>query len=232
MKKISIQYRFALPDGNEEFFDLSLDATTIELLDNIPAQLPRWTALDFHQCPHCQLLLDLNPHCPLAANLARIVPRFNSFVSFETIALQVKIGRKTISQTTTVQAGVSSMMGLVVAACGCPYTQFLKPMAFFHLPLASEEETVYRATSMYLMAQHFIARQGGEFEHDFTGLIKIYNDIHTVNVATAKRLRAASESDASVNAIIILDMFAKALPYAIKESLEEIGHLFVPYLKN
>ncbi len=146
--------------------------------------------------------------------------------------VQVLIGSKTVSQTTTVQAGVSSMVGLIIATCGCPHTQFFKPMACFHLPMASEEETVYRATSTYLLAQYFISRQGGVFEQDFSGLMKIYQDVHTVNVSTAERLRAASETDSSVNAIIILDMFAKALPYAIKESLEEISHLFAPFLKK
>jgi hypothetical protein len=32
----------------------------------------------------------------------------------------------------------------------------VKPMARFHLPLASEEETIYRATTMYLLAQYFL----------------------------------------------------------------------------
>jgi len=232
MRKISIQYRFDLPDGNEEIFDLSLDATRIELLDNIPAHPPAWTALGFHQCPHCPLSVERHPHCPLAANLVRIVSRFDRFVSYETIFVKVIIGGKTISQTTSVQAAVSSMMGLVIATCGCPHTQFFKPMAFFHLPLASEEETVYRATSMYLLAQYFIAQQGGQFEQDFSGLMEIYRNIHTVNVAIAERLRAASETDSSVNAIIILDMFAKALPYAIKESLDEVGPLFAPYVEK
>lgn len=232
MRKSTIQYHFELPDGNEEIFDLILDATRIELLDNIPAHLPPWTALDFHQCPHCTLSIDQHPHCPLAANLVNIVSRFNRFVSYDTLGVKVIIGSKTISQTTTVQAGVSSMMGLIIATCGCPHTLFFKPMACFHLPMASEEETVYRATSMYLLAQYFIARQGGTFEQDFSGLMEIYSNIHTVNVATAARLRAASETDSSVNAIIILDMFAKALPYAIKESLEEIGHLFAPFIEK
>jgi hypothetical protein len=232
MKKIVIQYRFDLPDGNEEIFDLGLDAKSIELVGNIPSSLPPWTALDFHQCPHCPLLVNRHPHCPLASNLVKIVSRFNRFVSYDAIMLKVIIGSKTISQKSTVQAGISSLMGLIIATCGCPHTQYFKPMAFFHLPMANEEETVYRATSMYLLAQYFIARHGGEFELNFDGLMKIYHNIHTVNMFTATRLRSASETDSSVNAIIILDMFAKALPFAIKESLEEIEHLFTPYFKT
>ena len=33
-----------------------------------------------------------------------------------------------------------------------------------------------------------------------------------------------------VNAIILLDMFAKSMPSAIDESLEELQHFFMPYL--
>ena len=33
-----------------------------------------------------------------------------------------------------------------------------------------------------------------------------------------------------VNAVVILDVFAKALPYTIEESLQEIRHLFDVYL--
>jgi hypothetical protein len=83
-------------------------------------------------------------------------------------------------------------------------------MARFHLPLASTEETVYRATSMFLLAQYFAYR---------------------VNRAMAERLRSASEQDAAVNAIVILDLLAKALPDAILDSLTEVRHLFSSYLK-
>ena len=38
------------------------------------------------------------------------------------------------------------------------------------------------------------------------------------------------ELDASVNALIILDLFSKALPDTIEDQLEEIRYLFEPYL--
>jgi hypothetical protein len=46
-------------------------------------------------------------------------------------------------------------------------------------------------------------------------------------------LRAATEKDSSLNAIVMLDMFAKSISYAIEESLEQIRHLFSPFfIKN
>ena len=123
-------------------------------------------------------------------------------------------------------------MGIVIATSGCPHTVFLKPMARFHLPFATEEETLYRATSMYLLAQYFLQREGKKGDFELQGLREIYDNIQLVNTAIAKRLRAACKTDASVNAIICLDMYAKAIPYVIEESLEEIRYLFTPYLTD
>ena len=53
-----------------------------------------------------------------------------------------------------------------------------------------------------------------------------------MNFAFAQRLREACQKDSMVNAIILLDMFAKSMPWAIEESLEEIRHLFQPYLSR
>ena len=59
-----------------------------------------------------------------------------------------------------------------MATSGCPHMDFFKPMARFHLPLANAEETVYRATSMYLLAQYFLQREGKEADMELEGLKK------------------------------------------------------------
>jgi hypothetical protein len=123
-------------------------------------------------------------------------------------------------------------MGLVMATSGCPHMAFFKPMARFHLPFSSSEETIYRATSMYLLAQYFLKKQGKHADLDLAGLREIYKNIEIVNVAVAKRLRAATEADSAVNAIILLDIYTKAVPVIIEESLEEIRYLFAPYFKK
>jgi hypothetical protein len=105
-------------------------------------------------------------------------------------------------------------------------------MARFHLPFSNPEETVYRATSMYLLAQYFLKKRGRSADLDLTGLREIYHTIGVVNDAVAKRLRAAIEADSAVNAIIVLDIYAKAIPVVIEESLEEIRYLFAPYFSE
>lgn len=229
METITIRYYFTLPEGVREAFDLQFDAQTLELVGTIPDVMPSWTKLDFHQCPNCPLTPDTHPHCPLAAHLVNIVERCEGLFSYSAIQVDVMTAERFITQETTVQRGMSSLMGLVMATSGCPHMAFFKPMARFHLPFASAEETVYRATSMYLLAQYFLYKEGRNADLDLTGLGQIYHNIEVVNIAVAKRLRAATEADSAVNAIILLDIYTKAIPVVIEESLEEIRYLYAPY---
>ncbi len=230
MNTIVIQYCFRLPDNSSEDFKLELNPLSLELTGNIPTSLPTWSKLDFHQCPHCPLDAVTHPNCPLAANIVNIVQKFDGLLSYDKIRMDVITQERRISQHTTVQKGISSMMGLVIATCGCPHASFFKAMGRFHLPLASNEETIFRATSMYLLAQYFLKMEGRHADLELEGLTKIYHNIQIVNAAIANRLRSTSMSDSSINAIIILDNFAKNLPYAIEKSLKNLRYLFSPFL--
>jgi hypothetical protein len=232
MGTMTIKYYFTLPEGVREVFNLQFDAQELELVGSVQDVLPPWTKLDFHQCPNCPLMPDTHPHCPLAAQLVDIVQRFEGLVSYSEIQVDVMTAERFITQETTVQRGMSSLMGLVMATSGCPHMAFFKPMARFHLPFASAEETVYRATSMYLLAQYFLHKEGHQADLDLTGLREIYNNIEIVNVAVAKRLRTATEADSAINAIILLDIYTKAIPVVIEESLEEIRYLFAPFFRE
>jgi len=161
-----------------------------------------------------------------------VVSRFEYLVSYDNIELTVITQERTISQFTTAQRAISSLMGLISATSGCPHTVFFRPMARYHLPLASEDETIYRATSMYLLAQYFKKKEGLDPDIEFNGLKEFYKKIEIVNQTMAKRLKAASDTDSTVNAIIILDMYAKVVPFGIKDSLEGIRHLFNPYFSK
>ncbi len=232
MNTIHIEYSFKLPDSRTENFKLKLDADRLEIKDNIPSGLPFWAKLDYHQCPHCPLKNHETSHCPLMANLVNIVGRFDDLLSYDEIHLMVTTDERRIYQKTTAQRAIGSLMGLVIATCGCPHTVFFKPMARFHLPLATDEETIYRATSMYLLAQYFIRREGGDPDYDLNGLNTIYQNMHIVNSSIAKRIRAATTSDSSLNALVMLDMFALDVPMVIRMSLDEIRPLFMPFLEQ
>jgi hypothetical protein len=229
---ISIQYRFIVNHTAMEAFDLTIDPVSLELIDfdPPPGKRPPWTRLDYHRCPNCLLRRNQHPYCPLSLKLVKIVNRFSALLSYDQIVLEVTTSERRIIQSTTAQRAIGSLMGLVSATSGCPHTVYFKPMARFHLPLANEEETICRAVSMYLLAQYFCAPHDFGGPRQLEGLRDIYENIQVVNMSIAHRLRAASQTDSTVNAIIILDTFARAIPYVIEESLEEIRYLFRDYI--
>lgn len=229
-KTLDIQYQFRFPDGGSLDFTLSLNARSLEQVENDQKKAPAWTSLGFHQCPNCPLDAKTHPCCPVAVNLVKMTEECGGLWSYDKVHLEVTTPERIVSKDTTMQAGVSSLLGLAMATSACPHAEFFKPMARFHLPFASEAETIYRATSMYLLAQYFLHKQGREADLDLDGLVKIYRNLQIINSALAARLRAASEKDAAVNAVILLDLFAKVMPYTINDSLDEIRYLFAPFL--
>ena len=114
MNTIVIKYCFRFPDNSSEEFKLELNPINLELTGNIPQSLPEWTKLDFHQCPHCPLDVETDPYCPLAANIVNIVLRFNGLISYDKIWVDVITQERRITQYTTAQKAISSMMGLVI----------------------------------------------------------------------------------------------------------------------
>jgi len=230
MATIEIQYRFRLPDGRREIFELSLDAERLELVNLVPENLPEWAKLDFHQCPHCPLDVSSHPYCPVASRLSDVVTRFGDILSYDEVHVEVVTAERTISQDTSVQIGIGSLMGLIIATSGCPYMVFFKPMARFHLPLATDEETVCRSVSMYLLGQYFVGKAGGNTDFELEGLKDIYRNVKLINSCILNRFRIVAEKDSTLNAIITLDLFAEGILFGIEDSLEDIRWVFAPYL--
>lgn len=225
-----IKYNFILPEGHTESFSIIFDGDKY-IIDNCDTNvIPDWYRLDFKQCPNCSLSVIDNPLCPMMSALGCAASKFSAIVSFETVDLAVITEERTVIQKTSVQRALSSLLGLLIAVSGCPHTVYFMPMARFHLPLATEDETVFRAAGMYLLAQYLRKMEGLDAELGLTGLKEIYENIKIVNMAVAARLREATKADSLVNAVILLDLFAKALPYIIDTKLEELRPIFSPYL--
>lgn len=236
MENIVIKYNFKLPDDTKEEYILNIDGNSLELiLDDIETK-PDWARLEYCQCSNCTLDVKDHPYCPIMIKLVGIVRGFDRILSHEKVVLKVVTEERYVAQKTSAQRALSSLMGLVIAASGCPHTVFFKPMARFHLPLANSEETLYRAASTYLLAQYFKTKKGNLDDngnsYDLTGLGYIYKAMQIINVSLADRLRTASVADSSVNALVLLDMFAKVVPFFIDESLEKLEYLFSQYIDD
>ena len=229
---MKITYTFTFPDQRQEIFEVRLDPKTIEMSGPLPVDLPVWTELDFHKCSHCPLDSSVHPHCPPAARIAEIVDRFAQIMSYQEVHVQVDTPERMVSKNTTAQVGLCALLGLVMASSGCPHTALFKPMAAFHLPLASSEETAYRAASMFLLAQYFLNKETGKADLTMRGLEAFYRSIELLNEHMAQRIRAGIDKDAAINALVELDFFAKNFTFGMEEQLEELRHLFVPYMER
>lgn len=232
MEPVQIEYKFFFSGGGRQAFQLRLHHETLSLIQPGPESPPEWARLSFHTCPHCTLSPEEHDFCPLALGLASVVSPFAGRQSFEKAVVIIKMGNRKVLLDSTVQRGLSSLMGLVIAASGCPHTVFLKPMARFHLPMASDLETVYRSTSMYMLAQYFRNKAGLVPDLTLKGLTERYRDLELVNIQVARRLRAGGDTDSLVNAVIILDTYAKILPCSIEDSLGELAEHFTDYLQE
>lgn len=221
----NISYVFHLPDGRRE--TISLDFDDASFLLRLPQAQPEpWMALSFHQCPHCPLAPTDSPSCPLALGLGGFVHGFDAFYSYEQATVEVRTDQRTIVAKAPLQDGMASILGLVGATSGCPHLNFFRPMARFHLPFATEQETLVRACSFHLLSEYLKSGSRGDRAIGLANLQARYDAVAKVNLAMADRIRAAFKKDVVVNAIIILDSFAQAVPWVIDAAMKEIRPLF------
>jgi hypothetical protein len=218
-------YRFSFPDGRTESLDAGVEAST--------SALPAWTELGFHQCANCPLSTQDTQRCPMAVRLVPLVALFEKVRSYDDVSAQVESDERTVTKRTSVQKVLRSLMGLLSASSNCPHIEFLKPMAHYHLPFSSREETVYRVVSTYLLAQYFLRQQGKPADAGIQGLKGHYQALQQVNQGMAARLGAIrdEQGDSSVNALVLLDLFAQSLPDSIDSDLEELLPAFQEFLK-
>lgn len=218
-----IRYRFDLPDGSQTTLDFSFDPADFRLCNPAPADPPFWTELGFNQCANCPLNERDHAHCPAALHMTSTLEPLKALVSFDTVGVTVTQAERTVYVETSAQQAMSSVIGLIMATSGCPWTDHLRPMARFHLPFASDAETVYRSVCMYLLAREIAGASG---PCDYSALEELYENLHVVNRDMSRRLGAATRTDPARNAMALLDSYTLLLPAAIERSLEELKPLF------
>ncbi|HZC67722.1 MAG TPA: hypothetical protein VE201_03800 [Nitrospirales bacterium] len=227
---IRFLYTFKFPDGAEKKFEVLLNAKTLELITKKDLPKPAWTKLKYKQCEHCPLG-DEHEYCPVAVNLSALVESFKDSVSYENTDVRVQTNERIYEKKTSLQKGLSSIIGMYMVTSDCPVMDKLRPMVRFHLPFGSMEETVYRAVSMYLTAQYLLMRQGKTPDWDLKKLVEIYKSVNHVNRGISKRLSSASEEDANMNAVVILSAYAEMVPFSIEHQLAELEYIFSEYTK-
>ncbi len=231
-KLITFNYKFKFRGGLEKEFSVKLDNKTLNLIQTKRKSYPKWVELKYFKCSNCPLHEAQHAFCPVAVSLVDVVFFFQSAISYEEVDILIETEERGYIKHTTLQQGISSIIGIYMVTSGCPIMEMLKPMVRYHLPFATLKETQYRVISTYLLAQYFLRKRGKEPDWDLTNLLKIYNDIRIVNKSFFKRLAHIKIKDATLNAIVKLDLFAQHVSLSIvRNVLDEMEYLFNAYFK-
>jgi hypothetical protein len=229
--QIKIVYEFKFQDGATKKFDVHLDKENLLLMADRKQDLPAWARLEYKQCSNCPLDTARHPYCPVAANLPGLVQEFRGVTSKDNVDVTVVVKERTYVKATAIKEGLSPLLGLIMATSGCPIMEPLKPMARYHLPFASLDETAYRTLAMFLVAQLIREQSGKKPEWGSEGLAKIYGEVKILNKDFSHRMIEAARSDANVHALVNLNVFALMVPMAAEKMLKEMTPYFTSYLK-
>ncbi len=228
---IKIVYDFRFQDYTSKKFDIHLDKENLLFVTERKEDLPAWARLEYKQCSNCPLDIDRHLYCPVAANLPGIVQEFRGVTSKDNVDVTVVVKERTYSKATSIKEGLSPLLGVIMATSGCPIMEPLKPMARYHLPFASLDETAYRTVAMFLVAQLIREQAGKKPEWGIEGLAKIYGEVKILNKDFSQRMIEAARSDANVHALVNLNVFAIMVPMAAEKMLKEMAPYFSSYLK-
>jgi len=228
--QIKFLYKFTFNQQIDVSFEVRINEKTLLIENDVSHITKDWTKLENFECPNCPLDKSKNEYCPLARHLAGILDFFNSLPSYEEANVSVETNDRTTSKQTTVQIGVGSLIGIIMASSGCPIIGVLRPLVRFHLPFASLDETEYRVFSTYIFAQYFKFLTGDEPDWEMQKLKAAYEQIQIVNTSIVTKLSDVELNDTSRNAVVTLSSFAEYIIFNLDDReylhLKEIFNLF------
>ncbi len=226
MPEITFNYRFDFPDSGKKRFPITLDPETFNYKTSNSTP-PDWALLSVARCKCCKLEPSEHNYCPIARNMADLVFAFKDTPSHKACNVSCISAARVCSKETTVQEGLASIMGLIMATSGCPSMSILKPMACFHLPFATVEESMYRSASAYLLRQYFSHKNGANCDFFMDRIEEHYEEVQMVNEGILRRINMTSEMDADKNAIVTLNALAQILVMEVEEDLDSFKQLFL-----
>ncbi|MEI7733461.1 MAG: hypothetical protein WCO56_28075 [Verrucomicrobiota bacterium] len=219
-----IEYTFKMDDGTVFRFEVDVDrGSAVPVAPKEPAF---WTVLGFKQCENCPLNPSQQMYCPAAVDVERIADKFKHLLSYEQVTVEVTTPDRTYLKQCDVQTGLRALLGLVMATSSCPILSGLKGMAYFHLPFATTQETLYRAVSAYLLQQYFMYRDNLKPDWDLAGLAKLYAELQSVNRCFKGRLDAASVKDANMQAVGSMIYLSMSVALSVEDKLRDLRPRF------
>lgn len=189
---------------------------------------PYWVELKNFKCPNCSLETQTDKYCPVAIIISDIIEEFKNFVSYTEVDIEIETRQRNYTKHTSLQKGLSSLLGLCMASSSCPILSKLKPLSRFHLPFSTIEETSLRVVSLYLLAQSYCYRNNKEPDLKLEKLKKLYKEISIVNKNICDKISKLNIKDSIINAVINLNCFNISVQYvSAPEFIDKIKELIL-----
>ncbi len=223
MSPLKISYRLQVEHQSIGHLNLSLDPHSAFLLGNIE-QKPRWTLLDFHRCSNCPLDSE-STHCPAALNLSLLTQAFPRLSSYSKIDVIAQVDDREFRTSTNAERALYSLLQVLLASSQCPHLHILRPLARFHRPFTSLKEMTFFLFSSSILRE---LRTSKTLSRDelFRWIEAQLDEIQIINKALSLRLQKASQVDATLNALVLFDLFIQSIPLILPDFIEEFYRLF------
>ncbi len=224
----SITYEFRFEDGSKQEFCIELDPDRVTIIQPEQRKKAEWTRLEYRQCSCCSLSPESTLYCPIAVNIADLVEAFKDVPSFNRCTVWCTTPERSYMKETDVQEGLFSIFGIIMATSNCPDMELFRPMARFHLPFATSQETVLRLSAVHFLRQYFQQKNGNAVQPvmNLQSLNEHYQRVQEVNKGFFERIKNVSRKDADKNAIIILNSLAQIMTMELDDGLESLQYLF------
>ncbi len=225
-KNIEFLYKFNFPSSKNVEFRIEIDTKTKSIVQpfDLPPEYAQMAKFDFYRCSNCANKQS-GENCPVAHNLVAVAAPFKDNKSFDPVRIEVVSQQRTYIKEGSIQQGLQSLFGLIMASSGCKHLEFLAPMSIFHLPFADENETMFRVIGLYLVERFFTSPQD---PLSLEGLHKRYKRVEEVNKGIAERISALESQDAGKNALVILDTYIKMFSLEYERGLDRMRDFFSP----
>lgn len=228
MGQSAVEYHFQFQDG--AIWSFHVDMGSESLAPELPQFVPDWVRLEFQQCSHCPLAASEHTYCPYALALVEPALKTSRRPSHEPVELMVESQGRSTHANTTLQRAMSSLLGLIGPFSGCPVTAILRPMARYHLPLSTPDETLVRVFGTFLVGQYLRQQHDKTPDWNMDGLQGIYRDLRILNRAMSERLQAVQDEDAGVNSFVLLDVLAADVGAVLEQYEGDLDEIFQEFL--
>jgi hypothetical protein len=219
-----IEYIFQIKGRDSLHYHIDINREYSEGSDE--TNHPPWTKLDYCQCKNCPMPVEKYQYCPTAVDLKEIIDGFSTLISHDEVTVRVKTSEREYRKTCDVQTGLQAILGLIMATSACPILSKLRSLADFHLPFATTEDTIFRAVGAYLIQQYFIFFDGGHPDFELKELKNLYCRLEQLNASFTERIRAASKTDANLNAVVQLGALSFMVHLSLEEQLKDLRATF------